>query len=194
MRRLIPAMLGILATACEPRPERPPLEDFPAAADDTAAAPVVNDCTSKQHAFTATSTGYLEAELAGFGTFDRRGAPEDLTSIYLQACRRGATARTIVLNGYASGKLRKTTYPVDRLALESGGFDFSFVDSTTDAPLACDDAPSGTVTITRANDEVVEGSFEIEVRCRDFDVLDEGKRPQLTFFSGTFAAGDVERR
>ncbi len=180
--------------ACEAAPNRPLLDDFPTAADDTDADPVVNGCLTRTHAFAATSVGYVENALEGIASFDWVGDSSDRSTILLQACKRGLQPQTLALNWYGGGPLRKGSFEVSREAGTKSGFEFIFVDDSEERPVTCSDSPTGSVTIERANGKVVKGSFTVDVRCYDDVVLDDDQlpnRPALTTFTGTFSAGDV---
>lgn len=188
MRGSVVMLLAGVVGACEARPERPDLDEFPSAVDSDV-PPTVNGCASRTAGFRVDATGFVEGRIGGFGLVARRTSP-DVTSIFLQGCDRGEVPRTMSLNYWGGGRLRRGTYDVVPDAREVGEFGFRYVDSRGDleSPVSCYDSPSGTVTITKSTVERIEGTFDVEVRCVDFAVVDDNRRPQLAQFEGRFAA------
>lgn len=174
--------------ACQARPDRPDPLDFPSALDDTAALPVANDCTTLAFPFEVNATGYVANAYDGVASYEYKSIPDERTSVVMRACGRQPLPVIMTLNYYGSGRVRKGTYDVSRLAKEDGEFEFAFVNEDLSLATNCSDDPQGSVTITKSNFSVLEGRFDITARCFDGTILNEGRRPQNTRFVGSFSA------
>lgn len=164
-------------------------EACPSAASDTTEPPVPNDCTTLTEPFSATTTGYVATELAGFGTYEYKKAAGDLTSIYLNSCPDGPSAPLVALQYYGVDRLVAGTFEVDQRAAVNGGFVFNFTNPNGGDPVTCNDKPTGTVTVDSIDFERMVGSFDITVRCISDELI--GRIPQETVFVGTFEARNV---
>lgn len=188
-----------VAGACHGRPDRvDPLEcsrlpdqpdACPGGTDDAGNLPVPNNCETLTHEFQASATGYVAEELSGFGEYEYRSDAGDITSIYLTVCPIGAVPRTLALSFFGVARLEPGNHDVSRLAPIDGGFTFSYTDPRGGAQRTCNDSPVGYVQIDAIDFEQVTGSFEVDTRCMDEDLV--GRIPQDVTFSGTFAANNI---
>lgn len=189
--------LAALLVGCQVVPERQPLDAFPTAVDDTDLAARPNNCGQRSHPFDVQLTGYLpdnvllREELVGFADYEFESVPFNLTSIILRVCEDGdedqpSSVRTLALNFYGIARVDPGEYEVTRFAAEDGGFIAAYTDETEETVINCNDKPTGSVTIDESGFESISGSFDIDIRCINEQVLD--RIPRDSNFSGTFSA------
>lgn len=182
--------LGVLGglSGCTARPDRVDPADYPGADDDGVEAPIPNNCATLVEAFDVVGTGFVERAASGYGVYEYRAAPDQQTSIYLRACDGELqTELAIAMHFYGVSRIQPGDYTFDRLAIENGGFIFAYTDEASD--VNCSELPSGTVSITTADFDRIEGVAQVDVRCVDEATL--GKIPRESSFQLNFSASNI---
>lgn len=180
-------LLGLVG-GCTARPDRVDPSDYPGADDDGVEAPIPNDCTTLVDPFAFVGTGFVELSGAGYGVYEYRAAPSQQTSIYLRACDGEVPVDlAIAMHFYGVSRIQPGDYTFDRLAYENGGFVFAYTDEEAD--VNCSELPSGTVSITTADFDRIEGTAQVNVRCVDAATV--GKIPRESNFQIEFSANNV---
>jgi hypothetical protein len=191
MRSVVLLTFLALAACQDGRPDRPDPSLFPDAIPETGLDEVVTSCLKSDYRFSAEARGFHPTALEGVGTASYTNDDGPTTTIVLQGCGR-SREQSIGLSFHGAGPLQRGQYDVKADAVESGGFLFSYVDTTDFQQVHCAYEPTGSVTIFKAWNGLLTGRFDAKAKCIDGEQPDPGEYRE-TRFRGTFHALDVER-
>ncbi|HET9727094.1 MAG TPA: hypothetical protein VFP28_09285 [Gemmatimonadales bacterium] len=142
-------------------------------------------------AASAPTSSWFEARTTGVRTITMRGAaefgpgaPQSPRAPFVLSLGAESSAGAVIFTRQAGGRLEAGVYPLE--ASREGSVQALIVTGSPTRPTGAFHARSGTLTITRSQDDLIEGRFDVD--AVGFEASDPGDEGKELVVRGVFTA------